>query len=275
MHRFMYLKKLVKKMERFKVCGRMLEPFRIQKNYWQQDISKRETLGIVLRVAGMAGIKMWLFYQSFFAIVLILPFALKNYREQEEEKVEQKKREFLLQFQDMIQSMAAALGAGYSVENSIREAQKEMRVLYGKDAKISKELVWMVRQMRIQIPMEQIFEEFAQRVDLEDVKNFATVFRTAKRSGGNMLEIIQNTVRQIGDKMDVKREIDTILAAKSYEFKVMSVIPYIMIGYMLLSFPEFMSCLYGNIIGIGVMSICFVLYEVAYSFGKKLIRIDV
>lgn len=218
---------------------------------------------------------MWLFYQSFFAIVLILPFALKNYREQEEEKVEQKKREFLLQFQDMIQSMAAALGAGYSVENSIREAQKEMRVLYGKDAKISKELVWMVRQMRIQIPMEQIFEEFAQRVDLEDVKNFATVFRTAKRSGGNMLEIIQNTVRQIGDKMDVKREIDTILAAKSYEFKVMSVIPYIMIGYMLLSFPEFMSCLYGNIIGIGVMSICFVLYEVAYSFGKKLIRIDV
>lgn len=218
---------------------------------------------------------MWLFYQSFFAIVLILPFALKNYREQEEEKVEQKKREFLLQFQDMIQSMAAALGAGYSVENSIREAQKEMKVLYGKDAKISKELVWMVRQMRIQIPMEQIFEEFAQRVDLEDVKNFATVFRTAKRSGGNMLEIIQNTVRQIGDKMDVKREIDTILAAKSYEFKVMSVIPYIMIGYMLLSFPEFMSCLYGNIIGIGVMSICFVLYEVAYSFGKKLIRIDV
>lgn len=218
---------------------------------------------------------MWLFYQSFFAVVLILPFAVRNYREQEEEKVEQKKREFLLQFQAMIQSMAAALGAGYSVENSIREAQKEMKVLYGKDAKISKELVVMVRQMRVQIPMEQIFEEFAQRVNLEDVKNFATVFRTAKRSGGNMLEIIQNTVRQIGDKMDVKREIDTILAAKSYEFKVMSVIPYIMIGYMLLSFPEFMSCLYGNIIGIGVMSICFVLYEVAYTFGKKLIRIDV
>lgn len=218
---------------------------------------------------------MWLFYQSVFAVVLILPFAVRNYREQELEKIAQKKREFLLQFQDMIQSMAAALGAGYSVENAIREAQKEMKVLYGNEAKISKELVLMVRQMRVQIPMEQILEEFAQRVNLEDVKNFATVFRTAKRSGGNMLEIIQNTVRQIGDKMDVKREIDTILAAKSYEFKVMAVIPYIMIGYMLLSFPEFMSCLYGNAIGIGVMSICYVLYEVAYTFGKKLIRIDV
>ncbi len=189
--------------------------------------------------------------------------------------MEQKKREFLLQFQDMIQSMAAALGAGYSVENAIREAQKEMNVLYGKEAKISKELVLMVRQMRVQIPMEQILEEFAQRVNLEDVKNFAAVFRTAKRSGGNMLEIIQNTVRQIGDKIDVKREIDTILAAKNYEFKVMAIIPYLMIGYMLLTFPEFMSCLYGNVIGIGVMSVCFVLYEVAYTFGKKLIKIDV
>lgn len=219
--------------------------------------------------------KVWLFYQSLYAVVLIVPFAVRNYKEQEQEKIEQKKREFLLQFQNMIQSMAAALGAGYSAENAMREAQKEMQVLYGNDARISKELVLMVRQMRIQIPMEQILEEFALRVDLEDVKNFATVFRTAKRSGGNMLEIIQNTVGQIGDKMEVKREIDTILASKSYEFKVMTVIPYAMIGYMLLSFPEFMSCLYGNVIGIGVMSVCFVLYEVAYTFGKKLIRIDV
>lgn len=193
----------------------------------------------------------------------------------EDECENKKKAQFLIQFKDMIQSMASALNAGYSAENAIREAQKEMSILYTKDDMISKELTIMVRQMQIQIPMEQILEELSQRVNLEDVKNFATVFGAAKRSGGNMIEIIQSTVHQIGDKIEVKREIDTILASKAYEFKVMSVIPYVMIAYMQFSFPEFMACLYKNVVGIGVMTVCLVVYEGACVFGRKLIKIDV
>lgn len=198
-----------------------------------------------------------------------------QFQEAEKEQIAKKKAQFLIQFKDMIQSMSAALYAGYSVENAIRETKKEMAILYAPEDMISKELTIMVRQMRVQLPMEQIFEELAQRVELEDVRNFSAVFITAKKSGGNMLEIIQNTATQIGDKIDVKREIDTMLASKAYEFKVMSVIPYIIIAYMQISFPEFMSCLYGNIVGIGVMTICLLLYEGACIFGKKLIKINV
>ena len=133
----------------------------------------------------------------------------------------------------------------------------------------------MVQQVYIHIPTEQIFEEFAKRVRLEDVRNFSNVFAAAKRSGGDMIAIIQNTTKQIGDKIEVKREIDTILAAKQYEFRVMSVIPYIMITYMVLSFPEFMSCLYGNLMGIGVMSLCLCIYLGAYALGVKMVKIEV
>ena len=77
------------------------------------------------------------------------------------------------------------------------------------------------------------------------------------------------------DKIDVRREIDTLLAAKRYEFKIMAVIPYAIIGYMMLSFPEFMDCLYGNMFGTGVMSICLWLYMTAYAIGVKLVKIEV
>ena len=50
-----------------------------------------------------------------------------------------------------------------------------------------------------------------------------------------MISIIRNTANQIGDKIDVKREIDTVLAAKKYEFRVMAAIPYAIIGYMSLA----------------------------------------
>lgn len=90
-----------------------------------------------------------------------------------------------------------------------------------------------------------------------------------------MIAIIQNTVVQISGKIDVKREIDTLLAAKKYEFKIMSVIPYAIIAYMQLSFPEFMSYLYGNVIGIGVMTICLGIYAGAYVLGAKIVDIEV
>ena len=90
-----------------------------------------------------------------------------------------------------------------------------------------------------------------------------------------MIAIIRNTVDQISGKIEVKREIETLLAAKKYEYKVMSIIPYAIIAYMRLSFPEFMSYLYGNVLGIGVMTVCLLVYGSAYYLGVRILRIDV
>lgn len=193
----------------------------------------------------------------------------------EREKIEKKKSAFLLQFKEMTECVAAALNVGYSAENAFKEAQKEMRRMYEGKTLIGDELDYIVRKIRLQIPLEQILDEFAKRVELEDVKNFAAVFAAAKRSGGDMIAIIHNTAAQIGEKIDVKREIDIILASKKYEFRVMCMIPYAMILYMQLSFPEFMESLYGNTIGIGVMTLCLGAYVFACMLGARLIRIDV
>ena len=175
----------------------------------------------------------------------------------------------------MIQSLSAALNTGYSVENAFYETQKELKILYPPQARISRELLVITRKLRIHIPVEQVLEEFAEQVLSEDVKSFVTVFVTAKKSGGDMIGIIRNTANQIGDKIEVKREIDTMLAAKKYEFQIMSVVPYGIIGYMSLSFPEFMNELYGNMAGIGVMTLCLGIYAGAYYLGIRILRIDV
>ncbi len=86
---------------------------------------------------------------------------------------------------------------------------------------------------------------------------------------------IRNTTSQIGDKIEVKREIDTLLAAKKYEFQIMSMVPYGIIAYMSLSFSDFMEELYGNVTGIGVMTLCLGIYVALIIFGVRLLRIDV
>ena len=262
-------------MGRFRENGGISGRFRTGRSYWQQAVTKKEYCVISIKAAGIAFITGWLFYHEFWSFFIVSPFGIWLFKYLEKEKTEQKKSEFLMQFKEMTESVASALNVGYSAENALKEAGKEMKILYSDTAIINKELEVIVRKIRLQIPMEQILYEFAERVELEDVKNFSTVFAAAKRSGGDMIAIIRNTASQIGEKIDVKREIDIILAAKRFEFKIMCVIPYAMIMYMQLSYPEFMQSLYGNVIGIGVMSACLGAYVSACILGARLIKIEV
>ena len=230
---------------------------------------------IIIKSGAVTLVTAWLYYRSFWMLLPLLPVWAWLFKMMAEEVARKKDQEFLLQFKEAIQAMASALNTGYSVENSLLEAQKELRLLYPEDARISREFLVMARQLRLHVPMEQILEEFAGRSGLEDVENFVAVFAAARKSGGDMISIIRNTANQIGDKIDVKREIDTVLAAKKYEFRVMAAITYAIIGYMSLSFPEFMDSLYGNIMGIGVMSACLAIYLGAYYLGARIIRIEV
>ncbi|MGF0033785.1 type II secretion system F family protein [Bariatricus sp. SGI.154] len=248
---------------------------RRSRNCWQQDITRKDYVWIWIKAAGITVITAWLYYRSFWAVLPLFPIGIWNFLMMEQEEARKKELEFQIQFKEAIQAVSAALNTGYSVENAFREAQTELKLIYPADARISRELLVIIRQLRMHISIEQILEEFAFRVQTEDVRNFVTVFAAAKKSGGNMIGIIQNTVSQIGDKIDVKREIDTILASKRYEFRVMSAVPYAIIGYMSLSFPEFMDSLYGNVLGIGVMTVCLVIYMGAYYLGVRLIRIEV
>lgn len=217
----------------------------------------------------------WLYYRTMWAVFVLLPIGTRHYREFRREIEEKKEAEFQMQFREAIQTLASSLNAGYSVENAFYETQKELTLVYPPEARISKELLLIVRKLKMHVPIEQILEEFADRTQTEDVRSFSEVFSTAKRSGGDMIAIIRDTTGQISDKLDVKREIDTILAAKRYEFRIMSAVPYLIIGYMSVSFPEFMECLYGNIVGIGVMTGCLAVYISAYFLGIKLIKIEV
>ena len=229
----------------------------------------------LLAASGICILTGWLFYRVFWSFLILWLPGVWIYRYLVNEKIEHKKSVFLLQFREMTECIAQALNVGYSAENSFKEAVKEMQILHPGNSMIGEELTYIVRKIKLQIPLEQILEEFARRVELEDVRNFATVFAAAKKSGGDMIAIIQNTSVQISEKIDVKREIDIILAAKKYEFRIMCIIPYVMILYMQFSFPDFMEVLYGNAIGIGVMTVCLVIYGGACVLGLKLISIDV
>lgn len=249
--------------------------YKTEKNYWQQDIRKREYGKAFLGGVLLIGVVSYLFYGTLWVALLFSPYLILHMKSWKRDMTLKRQQDFRFQFKEMIQSMAAALSVGYSVENALKEAAKDLRSIYKADDMILRELSFMLRQIQMNVTAEQAFRELAGRVRDEDVETFVTVFTMAKRSGGDTLEIIRNAARQIGEKIDVEREIVTIMAAKKMEFRIMTLIPFGMILYLRISFPEFFQVLYGNLLGAIVMSICLLIYLIAYVSGKKMVEIEV
>ena len=205
----------------------------------------------------------------------MVPIALLYVKNWEEECCKQKKEEFREQFRESIQTLSAILKVGYSEENAIRETWKEICPIYKKKTRIIKEYETMVHQLDLNMTAEEVMKQFADRVKEEDVENFVTVFGAAKRLGGDSIAIIRHAADAIGEKMEVEREIQVMLTSKKLEFKIMCVIPFVIILYMRSAFPEFMAVLYGNLAGTLFMTICLMVYLTAYQLGKKMTQIEV
>ena len=217
-----------------------------------------EYLKALLQGVLLIGMVSYLFYGTWMCTILFSPYLFWYIKSWETQLIKKKKMRFRLQFKDAMQ-----------------EAVKDLRSVYKKDDKIIREFLYMIRQIKMNVPVESAWNQFAQRMKDEDVCTFVAVFNMAKRSGGDALGIIRNAVKQMGDKIDVEREIDTIMSAKRAEFKIMSVIPFAMIGYLKLSFPEFLDVLYGNVAGVLIMSVCLAIYLISYEWGRHMVEIEV
>lgn len=242
---------------------------------YQQDITRKEYLGAVFQAVLLDVLLAYLFYNHWLAGIVLLPVSLLYMRQWRSDCCRKKELKFREQFRDSMYAFSASMKAGYSVENAIRAAEKDLRTMYGSDSRIRREFTCMIHELDMNRTAETVLKGFSERVKQEDVENFVTVFVVAKRAGGDSISIIRNAVRMIGDKMEVEREIQTLLAAKILEFRVMCIIPLGMVLYMRLTFPEFLSVLYGNPVGVVLMTVCLGIYGYAWKLGQKIIRIEV
>lgn len=217
----------------------------------------------------------YFFYHSFIPVILLSPLLIVYRKLCEIERERLRRQKLSLQFKDGILAVSAALKAGYSIENAFHEAYKDLCHLYKPEDEILQEFLYINRQLANNMVLESLLLDFAKRSRVEEIKDFAEVFSIAKRSGGNLNKIIEHTALLIGEKIQVKRDIQTILAARKFEQKVMNVVPLFILFYIDITSPGFFNPMYGNPGGICIMTICLIVYFAAFLLSGKIVAIKI
>ena len=232
-------------------------------------------LGMYGKAAVLLGVFAYLFYRSLLGFVLLLPLSAVLVRQMKKQEAAARRQALAVRFKDGLLALSASLQAGHSAENAMEDAAGELAFLYGKDDQMTREFARIRVRVGMNVPLEQAVREFAERIGLSDAESFAEVFQAARRTGGTLGTIIQETVQVIAGRLEVQEEIFTMLRGRQYEQRLMEVIPLAILFYMNQTSPEFFRVLYETGIGRMVMTVCLAVYFIAAALAKRISAIEV
>lgn len=239
-------------------------------------MSKEEKIiNIIIAVVVIFAIGYMCYHNIILSAILAL-FSLKWPKMRVQQKIAKRKSELAVQFKDMLYSLSSSLSAGKSVETGLKECLQDLKIIYSdEDAYIIQEITYIVRGIEMNETIENMFGQFAERAHNEDIENFVDIFRTCKRTGGDMVQVIKTTSQTIGEKIEIKQEINTMISGKKFEFKALMIMPVFLILLLSISSADYMAPVFDTAIGHIVMTIAILLFAVAYKVGSKIMTIEV
>ena len=241
-------------------------------DYHEYCWTKGEWLAAVVLSAAVTGFLAYFLYRSMWALFPLSPLGLFCFRGLRNKKLRKAREELTVQFRECILAAATSLQAGYAAENAFLECAEDMKLMYGENSYICKELTLIRRGLAINISLEELLLDLAQRSGSEEINQFAVVFSLAKRNGGNMAEIIRNSAALIGKQIEKRQEIQSMLAGRKMELNIMKIMPFGILFYINMANPGYFDMLYHNLTGTAIMTGCLGAYLAAFQLGEVVMR---
>lgn len=239
---------------------------------YEQSFGEKAVCFIVGALVGFA--LGWIFYESLILSILVAIICGFAFIPIRRKQVINKRRDKLqLQFRDMLESLSTSLGAGSNVVDAFLSAAEDMRIQYGAKSSIVQELNIINAGVANNVNVEDLLLNFGERSQLEDIVNFANVFDTCYRKGGNINEVLKNTRSILSDKMAIALEIKTMVASKTTEQNAMLVMPVVFVFLLKMMGSDMVDLT--SPVGRISTTIAIVLFIISYLIGKKILAIKV
>jgi tight adherence protein B len=227
---------------------------------------------VVLFVTG------YLFFHNMYLSLLVCSFSLLYPRYRRKTLIARRKNLLNQQFKEALYALSASLSAGKSVEKAFKACQEDLRILYadgvGDNQLILRELELINRRIEMNDTVENALADLAQRAHSEDISSFVDVFGICRGTGGNLVEVIRNSTGIIAQKLEVKSEIEILMAEQKLSQKILGIMPFVLLLLITTSSPDYIEPLYspgGNLI----MLIVLLLLVLSLYISHKIMDIKV
>jgi len=217
-----------------------------------------------------------LFYRNPLFSLLCLPAVVPAEKLWAKRKSRMRRERLLEGFRDVLYAISAAIAAGRQMPDALADAARQVRVAYGPTAPITQELERIVtRYSDAHSPVDQLLIDFGSRSGLEEIRQFAGVCQICGKSGGDLEEVASSSAHLILDRIRFRREVQMLTAQKKLDIFFLISLPLLILLFLNLAAPEYLSVLYAGFPGRCIMTACLLTVAAALQWSLRLIEVTI
>lgn len=173
------------------------------------------------------------------------------------------------QLPDAADFIARALRAGHSFSNVLQIVGNELPEPLSGEFRIARE------EINYGAPMNEALHAMAARIPLTDLRYLIIAVLIQRESGGNLAEILGNISQIIRARLKLVAHVRVLSAEGRMSAMILTVLPFAVLGMMLVMNPKYVSLLWTDPSGMRMMWYGLGLMVVGGVWMRKIIRIRI
>jgi tight adherence protein B len=221
-------------------------------------------LGVLL-----SGVIVWFATHNIQAFLLVLVVATAGPLVALRMLAARRLRRFETQLPDILSLMASSLRTGWGLQQSIDLVVQQCA------EPVHAEFARAQAQVRLGMSLEDALSSVAERLDSPDFRWVVTAIGIQREVGGNLAEVLDTVSSTIRERGELRRHVSSLTAEGRFSALVLIIMPFIVVGVMLVVSPDYMLPMFDTVYGLGMLGLGGFLLLVGSLWMLKLMKVEV
>lgn len=196
--------------------------------------------------------------------LVVVPLLAKLYLDY---LIGQRKKKFQGQLDEILQMMASSLRAGYSLLQALQAMGNEA------DSPAREEFTRVINETRVGRPLQAALLEVSTRMGSDDFYWVAQAIAINREVGGNLADVLDNVAHTIRERNQLQRQVAALSSEGKLSAGILMGLPFVVVGFISITNPEYLSLLFNNIIGWGILAAATVMLVIGAVWLRATVRI--
>jgi Flp pilus assembly protein TadB len=183
--------------------------------------------------------------------------------------IQRRRARFADQLPDMLQFIAGSLRSGFSLGQGLDAAVRE------DTQPVAGEFSRALAESRIGVDLEDALDQVADRMESADLRWTVIAIRIQRETGGNLAEVLGNTVVTMRERAMLKRHVRGLSAEGRLSAYILVSLPIFIGGWIFLTRRSYLRPLYSSTVGIIMLVVAVGLVVGGALWMRKVVKVEV
>jgi Flp pilus assembly protein TadB len=183
--------------------------------------------------------------------------------------IRRRRAKFADQLPDMLQFVAGSLRSGFSLGQGLDAAVRE------DTQPVAGELSRALQESRIGVDLEDALDQVADRMESADLRWTVIAIRIQRETGGNLAEVLGNTVETMRERAHLRRHVRALSAEGRLSAYILVSLPIGIGGWLFLTRRSYVAVLYTTTPGIVMLLFAILMIVGGALWMRKMVKVEV